>query len=172
VAEEPDDPRGLLLLGREYTFLSRWDEAEPVLRRYLAVAAERWPLHRAAVWRRLARCGVAKGDLQGAITSLREGLELAPKMRDLWLDLADVYAKLEDWQASLEAATRGLAIPIKLTSIANDFRHSRGRPYYQASLAAQHLGRPTDAHAFALEAISREPQNVRFQRHLRALATQ
>lgn len=169
VAEAPDDPRALFLLGREYAFQGRWDEAEPVLRRYLAVAAERWPLQRAAAWRRLGRCGVGKDDLDGAIASLREGLRIAPGTRDLWLDLADVYARLEDWQACFDAATRGLAIPIKEDSIANDFRHARGRPYYQASLAARHLGRLTDAYALAAEATSREPNNVRFQRHLQAL---
>jgi glycosyltransferase involved in cell wall biosynthesis len=171
VAEAPDEPRGLLLLGREYAFHRRWDEADPVLRRYLALAAERWPLQRAAAWRRLGRCGVGKGDLADAIASLREGLRIVPGMRDLWLDLADVYARLDDWQSCLDAATRGLAIPISEGSIANDFRHALGRPYYQASLAARHLGRLKDAHALAVEATFREPDNVRFRRHLQGLGT-
>lgn len=171
VAEAPDDPRDLFLLGREYAFHRQWDAAEPVLRRYLAVAGERWPLQRATVWRRLGRCGVGKGDLDGAIASLREGLRIAPDVRDLWLDLADVYARLEDWRACFDAATRGLAIPIAEGSIANDYRHARGHPYHQASLAARHLGRLAEAHALAVEATGREPDNVHFRRHLQTLAT-
>jgi tetratricopeptide (TPR) repeat protein len=171
VAEAPDDPRGLLLLGREYTFLHRWDDAEPVLRRYLAVAGERWPLLRATAWRRLARCGVGKGDLDGAIASLHEGLRVAPGLRDLWLDLADVYATLARWHACLDTAQHGLALPITPGAVSNDFRHARGHPYYQASLAAWHLGRLTDAYALAVEATSREPGNARFQRHLQMLRT-
>lgn len=169
VAESPDDPRDLFLLGREYAFQRRWDDAEPVLRRYLAVAAERWPLQRATAWRRLGRCRMGKDDPDGAIANLREGLQIAPGVRDLWLDLADVHATIEDWQACFDAASRGLAIPINEASIANDFRHARGHPYYQASVAAQHLGRLAEAYSLAVEAATREPDNVRFRHHLHSL---
>jgi hypothetical protein len=76
-----------------------------------------------------------------------------------------------DADTIIVAETRGLAIPISEGSIANDFRHALGRPYYQASLAARHLGRLTDAYALAVEATSREPDNVRFRHHLQALGT-
>jgi hypothetical protein len=169
VAETPDDPRDQFLLGREYVFLQRWDDAETVLRHYLAMPNARWPQQRASAWRRLGRCRNGKGDPEGAIGCIQEGLRLAPQMRDLWLDLADRHADMENWRASYDAALRGLAVPTGPGTIASDHGNAGGRPYYRASLAAWRLGRLDEAHALAVEADAREPGHPVYHKHLRQL---
>jgi tetratricopeptide (TPR) repeat protein len=169
VAETPDDLRDQFLLGREYVFLRRWGAAETFLRHYLATATARWPQQRASAWRRLERCRNANGDPVGAIACIQEGLRLAPGMRDLWLDLADLHAEMESWRASYDAALRGLAVPTDAGSVAGDCRHAGGGPYYRASLAAWRLGRIVEARALAVEADAREPGNPVYQGHLRDL---
>ena len=170
VAEAPDDPRDILLLGRAYSLAERWDESEAMLRRYLALpAVARRPLGRAQAYRRLARCRNAKGDRAGAIDCLQEGIKLAPNMRDLWLDLADVHAEANDWQSCYAAARHGLAIDIQPGWISNDSRHAGGRPFHQASLAARHLGLREDAAALAVQADQREPGHPVYSKYLREM---
>lgn len=170
VAEAPDDPRDILFLGRAYGLAGRWDESEAMLRRYLALpgVAGR-PLGRIQAYRRLAKCRSAKGDRPGAIAWLEEGTKLAPNMRDLWLDLADLYAEAEDWQSCYSASRRGLEIKIQTGWISNDGRHAGGRPFYQASLAARHLGLLTEADVLAVQADELEPRHPVYSRHLREL---
>jgi glycosyltransferase involved in cell wall biosynthesis len=157
VSEAPDDVRDLFLLGREYAFLERWNDAETVLHRYLRAAANRFPQQRATAWRRLARCRAARKDVAGAIEHLQQGLAIAPQMRDLWLDLADLYSANENLKASYDAAQTGLKLSIAPGQIANDPLHCGGRPYHQASLVAARLGLAREAHALAIQADLREP---------------
>jgi tetratricopeptide (TPR) repeat protein len=144
----------------------RWDDGEAVLRRYLALPAARWPQQRAAAWRRLARCQNAKGKTEDAIQCLHEGLRIAADMRDLWLDLADIYWEREEWHASYEAALRALAFKICPGEIANDHTHAGGRPYYRASIAAWRLGWLEDAHMLAVLSDERELSHTTYGRYL------
>jgi glycosyltransferase involved in cell wall biosynthesis len=169
VAEAPNDPRDILFLGRAYGLAGRWDDSEAMLRRYLALPAARWPLGRAHAYRRLAKCRNAKSDPSGAIACLEEGLKLVPNMRDLWLDLADIYAEAADWQNCYAAARKGLDIEIRAGWITNDHRNAGGRPFYQASVAARHLGLLMEAHCLGVQAEKLEPGNPVYLRHLREL---
>jgi LPS sulfotransferase NodH len=169
VAEDPDDARDLFMLGRQYEFMKRWNEAEVILRRYLKIAGERWPQQRAAAWRRLAGCHEGRNNSQAAIACLQEGLRIVPEMRDLWLDLADLHAKHQDWQASFDASRRGLALPIFPGGIANDPVHAGGRPFHKASLSALQLGLTKEAVALAAQASAREPGNQLYQKQLKEL---
>jgi tetratricopeptide (TPR) repeat protein len=168
VAEAPDDPRDILLLGRAYAATRRWDKSEATLRRFLALpaAARRLP-GRAQAYRILARCRNAMGDPAGAIACLEEGVKLVPTMRDLWLDLADLHAEVGDWRSCYSAARKGLDIQIETNFISNDHRHAGGRPFYQASLAARHLGLLEESAALAVQADKLEPNHPVYQRHLR-----
>jgi tetratricopeptide (TPR) repeat protein len=166
VAESPNDPRDLFLLARDYVALGRWAEAEGLLRRYLALAGERWPEQRATGWRRLAKCRAGLSDATGAIACLTEGLRITPHLRDLWLDLAAVQANQKAWAASYAASLHGLAIPIRPGGIPNDYVHAGGRPYYIASVAARHLGRLAEVQSFAQQAHQREPQHALYKEHM------
>ncbi len=170
VAEAPDDARDTFLLGREYATLGRWQEAEQVLARYLALPGATWKPQRAAALRRLARARAALGDAAGGIARLHAALAEAPEMRDCWLDLAELYAASEDWGGCLAAARCGLAIAVTPGAIANDVRHAGGRPYQCASIAAWRLGQLEEAAALAQAAVQREPTNQAFRRHLASLA--
>jgi hypothetical protein len=90
-------------------------------------------------------------------------------MRDLWLDLADRHADMENWRASYDAALRGLAVQTGPGMIASDHANAGGRPYHRASLAAWRLGRLDEAHALAVEADAREPGHPVYHQHLREL---
>ena len=155
-----------------YVAAGRWDDGEVMLRRYLALPTARWPQQRAAAWRRLARCRNAKEHTADAMECLHEGLRIAPEMRDLWLDLADIYGAQEEWLASYEASRRGLALPIGPAAIANDPMHAGGRPFYRASLAAWRLGRLQDAMTLAAQANGREPNHPVYRQHLLEVASE
>jgi tetratricopeptide (TPR) repeat protein len=166
VAEDPNDARDTFLLGRDYVNLGRWQDGEAMLRRYLQLAADRYPVQRAAAWRRIGRCRRQLGDIEGALTALNEGLCAAPDTRDVWLDIAELHAQRQAWEASYEASCRGLAILITPGSVANDFRHAGGQPYYRASLTARELGRLSESRSLAAEAVAREPEHPLYRRHL------
>jgi tetratricopeptide (TPR) repeat protein len=167
VAEEPDDPRNVFLLGRDMIFAKRWNDGEAVLKRFLGLPRARSPRHRATAWRLIARCRAANGDFTEAIGCLRVGLRIAPDMRDLWLDLADMHARLEQWDASFEAARKGLAMEIAPGAIANDHANAGGGPYYRASQVARRLGRDDEARALAIQADAREPGHRVYQSYRR-----
>jgi glycosyltransferase involved in cell wall biosynthesis len=169
VAEAPDDPRNVFLLGRDMVFEKRWEDGEAVLKRFLGLPRARSPWHRAAAWRLIARCRAANGDTAEAIGCLRVGLRIAPGLRDLWLDLADMHARLEQWDASYAASRKGLALEIGPAAVANDYAHAGGGPFYRASLTARRLGRIEEARALAVEANAREPGHGLYQKHLREL---
>jgi tetratricopeptide (TPR) repeat protein len=169
VTESPNDPRDLFLLARDYVALGRWQQAEDLLRRYLVLAGQNWPLQRATGWRRLAKCRLGLGDGKDALVCLREGLGIAPDLRDLWLDLADLLAERGEWQESYEASQRGLALPMGPSGIPNEPGHAGGRPYYRASLSALQLGHHAQARALAEQADSREPGHKIYMEHWRRL---
>ncbi len=168
VAEAPDDPRNLFLLGRDTVFAKRWDDGEAVLKRFLALPAARSPRHRAAAWRLIARCRAANGDLREAVGCLRVGLRIAPTMRDLWLDLADILARMEQWNESYQASRKGLALEIGPGAVANDHGNAGGAPFHRASLTAQRLGLLDEARALAVDAVAREPGHQLYEAHLRS----
>jgi tetratricopeptide (TPR) repeat protein len=168
VAEAPDEPRNLFLLGRDTVFAKRWDDGEAALKRFLALPAARSAPHRAAAWRLIARCRAESGDLAEAVGCLRVGLRIAPGMRDLWLDLADVLGRMEQWGESYDAARKGLALKIAPAAVANDHAHAGGAPFYRASMAARRLGLVEEARALAIEADMKEPGHQRYQEHKRS----
>ncbi len=169
VAEAPDDPRDTFLLGRDYVNLGRWTDGETVLQRYLQLAGTRHPAQRASAWRQIARCRHHLGDRDGALAALNEGLSIVPGMRDLWLDAGDLHAERGDWRASYDSFRRGLAIPITPGAVANDLHHAGGRPFHRASLAALQIGWLPEALELASAAITREPDQELYRRHLREL---
>ncbi len=170
VAESPNDPRDVFLLARDYVALRRWREAEDLLRRYLVLLGETMPLQRATGLRRLAKCRVGLGDHADAVACLRQGLSMAPELRDLWLDLADILADHGEWQESFEASQRGLALPLGPSAIPNEPEHAGGRPYYRASVAALRLGHHAQARALAEQANAREPGHKMYLDHWRRLS--
>jgi tetratricopeptide (TPR) repeat protein len=169
VAEPTHDARDLFLLGREYVALSRWSEAETMLRRYLKMAGQHWPRQRAVAWRRLGRCRNEAGDYPGALNCFEEAVRLAADMRDIWFDLADVHASRGVWDECLKAARTGIALPRLRGHIGNEFMHSGARPYYRASLAALHLGQVKEARGLAAEAVKREPARPLYREHMESL---
>lgn len=169
VKEDTGLGRDLFMLGGQYLFAQRWADAERVLNRYLEVAGHSWPVQRAAALRRIARAQIRRNMDEPARANLGDSLALAPKMRDSWLDLADLHARLGEWRESLDAARRALDLPLTTGGIANDPLHAGGRPFYRASLAALELGLTGEALDLARAACAREPDQAHFADHLRRL---
>ncbi len=165
VKESPDDARDVWMLARHYTAYKRFADAEPLWRHYLLLAGERWPQQRASAWRRLGRCHDGMGKPEAALTCYREGLRIAPAMRDLWLDLAGSFSAQSQWAEALDAYRKAFALPLTTGGVSNEMENSGGSPFYNASLAALQLGLLPEARAFAHEACQREPHNQKYAAH-------
>lgn len=174
VREDGNDTRSRYYLGREYTYVARWQAAIDTLEGYLAHRTA-WSAERAsassmiaASHDRLAEAARAVGD--GALASRHGDAALRwafrtvheePNLREPWLDLADALRQRGDHEGSRWAASRALAIAHPTGTFLDRPESWRARPHDLASLASWNLGRRDEALAHAFAAVAAEPDDER-----------
>lgn len=180
VREDRNDTRSRYYLGREYTFVARWQDAIDTLQPYLALAGG-WPAERASACGmiasshdRLAEAKRADGD--GALADRHESEALRwrfralhedPNRREPWIDLADALRRGGDHEGSRWAVSRGLAIAQPTGTFLDRPEDWRARPHDLASLASWNLGRREEALAHAFAAVAAEPDDGRLVENAR-----
>ncbi len=63
------------------------------------------------VWGVIADLEAAAGNMDGALAALKNGIAAEPENLDMWLDLAELFAELDDRGKALSAASHGLNSP-------------------------------------------------------------
>lgn len=174
VREDGNDTRSRYYLGREYTYVGRWQDAIDTLERYLALAGG-WSAERASACGmiasshdRLAAQRRAEGDVALAARHDDEALRWRfraiheePNHREPWIDLADALRLRGDHEGSRWAVSRGLAIAQPSGTFLDRPEDWRARPHDLASLASWNLGRRDEALAHAFAAVAAEPDDAR-----------
>lgn len=97
VEENPQDPRPLYYLGRQYLYLNDHPNAAKYLTRYLNTPGQ---IDRAEAYGCLAACHAAAGDRERQLDALHLAARHQPQRRRWWGELAQVYHDLgQDWVA-------------------------------------------------------------------------
>jgi tetratricopeptide (TPR) repeat protein len=94
----PDDPAGLVALGRAYYELGRYEEALPLFDRALEINERYAPAYvsRALMW-------IREGDYEEAIDDLTSARRYAPETFELSLTLGRAYYLMEEYGQAQEA---------------------------------------------------------------------
>lgn len=108
--QESPCPRTLFYLAREYVYQRRGSEARLMLSRFLAHPEATWAPQRAHALRLMSETMEWGGNGMPDLWALGKAIEIAPEVREGWLDLAEGYLKYRMPGAALDAASQGLKI--------------------------------------------------------------
>ncbi|MEO8484900.1 MAG: glycosyltransferase [Betaproteobacteria bacterium] len=174
VREDGDDVRSRYYLGREYTYVARWQDAIDTLAVYLR-NDRTWPFERASACMLIAQSHVRLRDAartagdggaahdydDAAFRWLLRACSLEPNQREPWVELSDYCRQHGDHEGSLWAVGRALAITATAKSHLNDPENWSWRPHDLRSLAAWALGRRDEALEHAFAAVDHAPLDDR-----------
>ena len=110
VSENPTDARCLHYLGREYMYLSRWQDAIDTLEKHIALPGYVWPEEKCASYRYMARCLFNLGDHKRTEEMLLNALALCPHLRESYCELAQMYYMKNQFALAASFAACGLKI--------------------------------------------------------------
>ena len=162
VAEDPLDDRATFWLAREYFFYKRNEESKSAFKKYLEDFPRAWYAERAWAYKYLANIEVEnRGDY------LILASQLAPEFREIWVELAEHYRQLGDWQKCYEAAQRAYALKIKPDVYLTDQRIWDGPSVYDLlALSSHYLGKHAEAKEFGLIAVELDPEDERLKNNV------
>jgi tetratricopeptide (TPR) repeat protein len=153
--EDPSDDRNAFYLGREYTYMGRFEDAGRELQRYLSLPNALWGPERSAAKRLLAKCYP-----ENAEQWLLEASKEAPDRREPWVDLAQLYYSRGRWEECYTVASQALLITQKPLEYICDAYAWGALPYDLAAIAAYHLGKE-ECLTLGLSALNIEPEDKR-----------
>lgn len=139
-----DDDRNayaLYSLGYYAALERRFDEADPPLRRSLALAPRSWRTLNALCFVRLNQ-----DKLVAARSYCQRSATINPENPRVWVNLASVELKSKNWPACIDAAMRAQYI-----------KQAAAEPHYLAAACLANLGHLDDARAEVDRALEREP---------------
>lgn len=158
VEEKPDDDRNRFYLGRELLFQGRGAEAVEHLQRHLELS--QWPPERATAMRYLSR-----------LTGLREHWLLracaeSADRREPWVELAQYYYEVKQWEQCYSAAQRALSITVKPLEYLCEAEAWGWLPHDLASIAAWYSGRRELAMKHGWDAHRINPDDPRLKNNI------
>ena len=112
VREAPNDPRVRFYLGREYTFVGRYQDAINSHIHLLAMPNAKTTRERANACQQIAACYGYLKDMRQQFNWLLRAITEEPGQREPWVDLADYCRLTGDHLLSYWAAKKALAIPV------------------------------------------------------------
>ena len=140
VKEDPHCPRNAFYYARELTFYAKWEEAIVELERYLELPGANWNYERCYAMRLLGKCYNQLGRTDDAIEWLEEACKTAPDTREPFVELAEVYYGLGDWEAMYTNLRTALSIKEKLDIYMADPSVWGARPHDLFALACFYTG--------------------------------
>jgi len=161
VKEAPEDDRNAFYYARELYFHGLNDKALLEFKRHLELKTARWAPERAASWRYMSKC-----DPENAIKYLNEAAREAPEFREPWVDLANAYYLLNDWEACYNNAKTALAIVEKPLAYLNEAEAWGSLPHDLIALSAYKLGKIEEAVIHGTKAVELNPTDARLQINL------
>lgn len=161
VKENPDDPRPIYYLGRQFRYRGEWKEAAKWLERYL----ENPGRDSADAWMDLSLCYAGLGQTQKRIQALHQACAAMPMRRDWWGTLASIYHEQGNDSLAADLLKLALNIPFPENSYAT---HSWYGPYIHDLLSRclWKLQRYEEGMPQAREAVALAPDNRRLWTNL------
>jgi tetratricopeptide (TPR) repeat protein len=109
---------------------------------------------------------MAKCDPENAIKYLNEAAREAPEFREPWVDLANAYYQLNDWEACYNNAKTALAIVEKPLAYLNEAEAWGSLPHDLIALSAYKLGKIEEAITHGTKAVELNPSDPRLKINL------
>ncbi len=109
VVDRPDRPRGWFYLGRQYTYLARWQEAVDALQSYLRIA--RWTPERMAARILIGDAMVRLGRPSEALAFYTSSIMEEPERREPYMALCQHFYNLKEWRQCAIWGEAALVIP-------------------------------------------------------------
>jgi tetratricopeptide (TPR) repeat protein len=159
VEEDPDNPRHMYYLGREYYYHNRFEEAADMLLLYLDKSI--FPAEKSYAYRILAKCEPEEAEAH-LLRSIAEH-----ECRESFLDLATFYHKEKRWEECLAVAMKSLEFTERDTSFLSDGNAWGHMPYDLVAVAAWNLGAYETAYEYGKQAVEIAPNDERLQNNLK-----
>lgn len=165
--ENPDDPRSLHYLGREYYFAGYWDKAIETLTKYLNLPTATWREERSFAMRYIANCYAAQGNTLEAKSWLLKAICEAPRMREGYVEMARLAYREQDWNLIYFMTSLALQIKAKSTRHYNESFAWDETIYDLAALGAYYTGFYKESLEYAREALRLSPNDERLISNLK-----
>lgn len=158
VEESPNDDRNRFYFARELMFHGKPLEAVPHFLRHLELS--NWAAEKSASMRYLAK---ATGNKE---VWLLKACAEAPERREAWVDLAQHYYEIGNWEGSLYSATRALSITDKPLEYLCEPSAWGSLPADLAGIAAWNLDLKERSIGYMVEALKLAPEDKRLRNNL------
>jgi len=110
VEENPDDPRPIYYLGRQYMYMKQYGKAVKWLRRHIALGGG---ADIADVWYSLSRCYQRmEGKEKEQVMAMHQACAINPLRREYWGELANEYWKRGHYWLAIGLMKTALDLPI------------------------------------------------------------
>jgi glycosyltransferase involved in cell wall biosynthesis len=166
VQEAPTDDRMRYYLGREYMYLSMWEDCIRTCKEYIEMPSATWDDERCAAMRWIAKSYSKLGQKELAYQWFFKAIGEQPKMRDPFVEFALYANKEKDWELSYYLAIEALKIKEKSKTFVNSGQAWGYIPYDTASISAYYMGLYNEAYKYAMLALEDEPDNERLQNNM------
>ncbi len=113
VKEDPSDDRNMHYLGREYMYYGKWNEAIDTLIKHLSLPKAVWKAERCASMRFISRCYISLGRRKEAEMWLKEAIKEEPRMREGYVELAQLYSDDKKYDEAYKLLKEALLIKEK-----------------------------------------------------------
>ncbi len=164
--EDPNDDRTKFWLGREYIFNGHYDKGIATLKAHLKMPRAIWDEERSASMRFIARAYRSKNDVASALEWLYRAIGECPKIREPWLELAQLGYNKHNWPLTLWAAEQGLSIANSTESYLVETAAWGYMLDDYATISAYWLNLYDKAIFHAQAACDKAPDNERLQENL------
>jgi glycosyltransferase involved in cell wall biosynthesis len=159
VVEDPNNPRYLYYLGREYYYYQRYEEAADFLLLY--ADKSKFPAEKATAYKMLSKC-----EPDNEEHYLLLAVDAYPG-RDSYLVLSNYYFRNKRWEECLDTATKGLAYSERDTSFISDDEMWGHMPHDLIAVSAWNLGMAELAYEHGKKAVEISPNDERLQNNLK-----
>ncbi|MDF2614691.1 MAG: hypothetical protein K0S71_2477 [Clostridia bacterium] len=167
VEENPDSPRNMHYLGREYYFAGYYDNAIKTLTKYLALPNANWREERSFAMRYIANSYTAQGNILEAKSWLLKAICEAPRMREAYVEMARLAYRLQDFNLVYFMTNLALQIKERSPRHYNEGFAWNETIYDLAALGAYYTGFYKESLVYAKEALKIAPNDERLISNLK-----
>lgn len=165
IQEDPEDDRNMHYLGREYMFHKKYDEAINTLNRHLTLKSATWKDERAASYRFIGRCQLAKNNFNEAKISYLKAICEAPYLREAYIELAYLLYEQKEYYGVIYWIEEALKIQDHSLTYINEAFAWNATPYDLLSLAYYFIHQKEKALEYVKKALQLSPDNERIQKN-------
>ncbi len=161
--ENPNDPRSLYLLARQYLCGKRWEDCLTLAKKYLEVNPNGYYAQRATVCRYVGRCYKNLKNYQESRKWYEKAIKIAPKLRDGYIELGILEFDNYNYGNAINLFEYALTIKNNSLYVINEIFSWDDTPYRMLSEAYAYTQRYEQALDYVNQALKINPDNKRSQ---------